>query len=72
MKAAGEKRFANIDELDRQMAAVEKAAGIKARFEEIQGHLKVTGQLSSRQLLLLYAVTTPQSFCSSGRQPPGI
>ena len=42
MRAGGSKRFTDIDELDRQMAAVEKAAGIKARYEELQGHVKVS------------------------------
>eukprot|EP00752_Nemacystus_decipiens_P007963 g7116.t1 len=40
MKAGGSKRFTDIDELDRQMAAVERAAGIKARYDELQGHVK--------------------------------
>lgn len=41
MKAgAASKRFTDIDELDRQMAAIEKAAGVKARYEELQGHIK--------------------------------
>lgn len=38
---AGASRFTNIDDLDREMAAVEKAAGIKARYEEMQDHVKV-------------------------------
>lgn len=42
IKAEGMKRVADIAELDRQMAAVEREAGITARFEEIQGHIKVT------------------------------
>lgn len=39
MKAT-KKRLTDISELDRQMAIVEKAAGIKARYEEMQGHVK--------------------------------
>lgn len=48
-KAGGSKRFTDIDELDRQMAAVEKAAGIKARYEELQGHVKVNTPQASLQ-----------------------
>ncbi|CAN0293529.1 unnamed protein product, partial [Ascophyllum nodosum] len=59
MKAAGEKRFANIDELDRQMAAVEKAAGIKARFEEIQGHLKRGTRSPSSPSSTAYSSSNP-------------
>ena len=42
MKAGGAASglFTDIDELDRQMSAIEKAAGIKARYEELQGHIK--------------------------------
>ena len=39
---AGSKRVTDIDELDRQMAVVERAAGIKARYEEMQGHVKAS------------------------------
>ncbi|CAM9257261.1 unnamed protein product [Ectocarpus sp. 6 AP-2014] len=53
MKAGGgSKRFTDIDELDRQMSAIEKAAGIKARYDELQGHsqssLGTTGEKSGR------------------------
>lgn len=41
IKTEGMKRVADITELERQMAAVEREAGITARFEEIQGHIKV-------------------------------
>lgn len=45
MKAGGgSKRFMDIDELDRQMEAVERAAGIKARYEELQGHVKASNR----------------------------
>ncbi|CBJ31027.1 Heat shock protein 40 like protein/ DnaJ domain containing protein [Ectocarpus siliculosus] len=43
MKAGGgSRRFTDIDELDRQMSAIEKAAGIKARYDELQGHVKAS------------------------------
>lgn len=38
---AGSRGTMNIEELDRQMAVVQRAAGIKARSEEMQGHVKV-------------------------------
>ncbi|CAM9643679.1 unnamed protein product, partial [Laminaria digitata] len=44
---AGAKRVTDIEELDRQMAVVERAAGVKARYEEMQGHVKA----SKRRLL---------------------
>ena len=48
---AGAKRVTDIEELDRQMAVVEGAAGVKARYEERQGHVKARKGVVSRLLL---------------------
>lgn len=45
---AGAKRITDIEELDRQMAVVERAAGVKARYDEMQGHVKASRCLVNR------------------------